>query len=91
MISNMCYGVSMIRTQVLLDRETHELLKRAAAARGIGLSALVRETLRVALGSRGVGPVAPRRYGFTFIGSVRGTRRDVARQHDAVLNRGKRW
>jgi hypothetical protein len=80
----------MVRTQILLDRETYDLLRRAATARGSSVSAFVRETLRDVVG--GPRPRAGRRrYGFTFVGCVRGGRRDVAEHHDAVLARGGRW
>lgn len=85
-----CYGVCMVRTQILLDRETYDLLRRAAAERGASLSAFVRETLRTALGGPGRRGSA-RRFGFTFVGFARGGRSDVAERHDAVLARRKRW
>lgn len=79
----------MVRTQILLDRETYERLRRVAAERGLGLSAFVRETLRTALGAtpkRG-----GRRYGFTFIGMLKERDRRVAESHDRHLGRGSRW
>ncbi len=81
----------MIRTQILLDPETHQLLHRAAAARGVSLSALVREAVRGALGGPRKGVRRRRRYGFSFVGCIRGDRRPVAEEHDAALGEGGRW
>jgi hypothetical protein len=84
----MMYAV--IRTQVLFDRETHEALKRAAAVRRIGLSALVRELVRHALGGSAPGR-RRRRFGWTFVGAIRGDRANVSERHDEILAHGKRW
>ncbi len=82
---------SVIRTQILFDPATYEALKRAAAARGMGLSALVRELVRGALGAEPK-PRRRTRYGFTFVGiGRRETVHDVSERHDDYLNRGKRW
>ncbi len=82
------YGV--IRTQILLDSSTHAALKKAAAAQGKGLSALVRELLSAAL--RGtVGKRGRRRYDWTFVGTAHGGPSDVAERHDDYLNEGERW
>jgi hypothetical protein len=86
----MCYGVSMVRTQILLDAETYDLLRRAAAARRISASALVRETLRATLGGPTKGR-RKRRYRFTFVGSLRGGPADLSERHDAALGEGDRW
>ena len=80
----------MVRTQILLDHELYELVRREAAERGSSISAFVRETLRSALGGSTT-RARRRRYAFTFVGSVLGTRADVAERHDAVLGRRRRW
>ena len=79
----------VVRTQILLDRATYERLRRTAAERGMGLSALVRETLQVALG--GPSPGGGRHYGFTFVGTLNDRDRRVAETHDRHLGRGSRW
>lgn len=80
----------VIRTQILLDSATHAALKKAAAARGKGLSALARELLGAAL--RGATTKrGRRRYDWTFVGKAHGGPGDVAQRHDDYLNRGARW
>jgi hypothetical protein len=74
----------MIRTQVQLDEETYEALRRRAFTEKKSLSAVVRALLAQALG------VTPRkkrrrRYNFDFIGKFRGEETDVSVRHDDYL------
>ena len=80
----------VIRTQVLLDAATHAALRKAAAARGKGMSALVREILSEAL--RGpAGKPGGKLYDWDFIGMGNSGVGDIAENHDRYLNEGKRW
>jgi hypothetical protein len=79
----------VVRTQILLDRDTYERLRRVAAERGLAVSAFVRETLQLALGGTAGG--RGRRYGFTFVGTLDDADRRGAEGHDRNLSRGSRW
>ena len=75
----------MRRTQVQLDENTYEELRRQAHERGISMSALLRELLRERLGAR---HPARRLEDFTFIGSGRskqGALAPVSERHDEAL------
>jgi hypothetical protein len=78
---------TMIRTQVQLDEPTYEALRQKAFAERKSFSALVREILSKALGR----PSRRKRGTFTFVGMVRGRKRDVSARHDEYLGRKNRW
>ena len=76
----------MRRTQIQLDEEIYEALRRLAFMRRRSLSAIVRELLREALGlsSRNLGD-------FTFIGAFSsGKKEAISERHDEILGEG-RW
>jgi len=80
----------MVRTQIQLDEETYEALRRRAFTERKSLSAVVRALLAEALG------VAPRkkrrpRYNFDFIGKYPGEEKDISVRHDEYLWGGSRW
>ena len=83
----------MIRTQILLDRATYDALRRAAFAKGKGISAFVREVLSSVLGSPRKPGRKGRRYAWAFIGKSRDPdgARDVSARHDAHLGGRARW
>jgi hypothetical protein len=88
----MCYGVVVIRTQILLDAATYDLLRKTAAARHMSVSGLARELFRACLGG-GSAPGGKHPYDFSFVGKGRGKKgaRDVAVRHDAYLGREGSW
>lgn len=77
----------MRRTQIQLDEQTYAALKRRAYARGCSVSALVRELLAEALGTR----PARRRLtlkDLSFVGAGRseqGAAAPVSERHDEAL------
>lgn len=81
----------MVRTQILLDEETYEALRRRAFEEHRPLAAVVRELL--AQGLQGRRPRKSRRagYGFTFVGMIKRDEADVSERHDEYLGTGKRW
>ena len=75
----------MRRTQVQLDENTYEELRRQAHERGVSMSALLRELLRERLGTR---RPTRRLEDFTFISSDRtkqGALAPVSERHDEAL------
>ena len=77
----------MIRTQIQLDDQTYEALRQKAFAERKSLSAVVRELLSRALGSQ----TRKARRKFTFVGMVRGRKKDVSARHDDYLGEKTRW
>lgn len=80
----------MHRTQISLEREQYELLRRDARRRGVSLSALLRELVaerfqrRRPSGRTGVDPLGR----ITGLGA--GSGEPVGRQHNRLLYRRKR-
>ena len=52
-------AVSEVRTQIYLDHEQHEALKRAAKDRSVSMAQVVREAVAVYLGEEGSSGVLP--------------------------------
>lgn len=75
---------TMHRTQIQLDRETYQALRRLAFERGQSLSATIRELLRQALG---ITRPSPRKIEqFTFIGAfASGEPNRISEEHDKPL------
>lgn len=77
----------MKRTQVQLDEQTYTALRRRAYARGCSISALIRELLAQALGTK---PVSRRLTlkDFPFVGtgrSAQGPGAPISERHDEAL------
>ena len=85
-----CYTVFMIRTQVQLDEDLYEALRRKAFTERKSIAATVRAILARALGRPSHGG-RKRRDRFTFVGAVRGKAKDVSVRHDDYLGKGPRW
>lgn len=73
----------MIRTQVQLTERQARDLRRIADARGISISAVVREAVDRIVEERG--EAAAWRRALAAIGSVRGGGENVAKEHDRYL------
>ena len=89
----LCYDPAMVRSQLLLDPEIQEALRRRAFEERKSMSAVAREILREALkprppkkGRKGKHP-----YDWDWIGRFHDTATDVAERHDDYLNEGDRW
>ncbi len=70
----------MVRTQVQLDEETFEAVRRIAFRDRVSISEVIRRALRQTLGG---GPRRQRKPG--FIGKGSSGRSDVSERHDEVL------
>ena len=82
------YKMAMKRTQVQLDANTYEALRRRAFEQGRSLSALVRESLAEFLGT-GKRKRRLTMQDFTFVGSGRsrqGRLTPVSERHDEALD-----
>ncbi len=79
----------MIRTQVQLDEDLYEALRRKAYRERKSIAATVRAILARALGRPPDRRNKPRTR-FTFVGAVRGKAKDVSVRHDDYLGRGPR-
>ncbi|MBI2896772.1 MAG: hypothetical protein HYY06_24660 [Deltaproteobacteria bacterium] len=80
----------VVRTQILIDEETYQALRRRAFEEHRPLAAVVRELLTQ--GVKGRRPRArPGRYRFTFVGMIKGDSADVSEHHDDYLDKDKRW
>lgn len=73
----------MIRTQIQLTEEQARRLKKIAAARGVSVSALIREAVEKAVAVDD-GP-ARRQRALAAVGRFRSGRRDVSAEHDRYL------
>ena len=82
---------SMTRTQVQLDDETRELLRKRAFQEKRSISTVARELLREALRTVPKRRKKPRYDLSSIIGIIRNDPADVAEHHDDYLNEGDRW
>ncbi len=73
-----------VRTQVLVDEEDYQRLKREAFERGISMSAVVREMCRERY-ARAKTTIKDPEAALRFIGAARDTKTDVAERHDDYL------
>lgn len=84
-----CYGASMKRTQIQLDDETYQRVRRRAFEEGRSISSVIRDILRASLGTGSEARV--RKAGqFAFVGigrSDQGDLRPVSERHDEALLR----
>lgn len=80
----------MIRTQVQIDEATYDALRNRAFEEHRSMSSIIRDLLSQSLGhgrNRRKKPAVR----FTFVGMVRGDKKDVSERHDDYLGGGKRW
>jgi predicted DNA-binding protein len=77
------YHAYMIRTQIQLTEEQARRLKAIAAARGVSVSALIREAVEKAVAVDD-GP-ARRQRALAAVGRFRSGRSDVSAEHDRYL------
>ncbi len=73
----------MIRTQVQLTEKQARALKRAAAARGVSMSALIRDAVDQVVGDQSRDRVWER--ALDAVGRLRGNAADVSEEHDRHL------
>lgn len=81
----------MVRTQVQLDDEQFEQLKRLASAEGVSMAELIRRGVEAILSRSDRG--ARHRDFLAALGTMRGANvpSDLAVNHDKYLNEGDRW
>lgn len=81
-----------VRTQVQVDPDVYERLRRDAKARDVSVSYVVREALAQYYVRSGKGSARKALAALDAItGVIRGDGRNVAEEHDRVLNEGPRW
>lgn len=73
----------MIRTQIQLDEETFEAVRRIAFRDHVSISEVIRRSLRETLTAS---TRAPRRRKLAFVGSGASGRSDISDRHDEALS-----
>lgn len=88
-----CYDVVMVRTNLQLDPEIREALRRRAFEERKSVSAVVREILREALAPKTKAKGKPKKhpYDWNWIGMFHDTATDVSENHDDYLYGPGHW
>ena len=87
----LCYDALMVRTNLQLDPETHEALRRRAFEERKSVSAVVREILREALAPKPKEKPKKHPYDWDWIGKFHDTATDVSENHDDYLYGEGHW
>jgi Arc/MetJ-type ribon-helix-helix transcriptional regulator len=84
----MMYDFFMRRTQIQLDEEMHEILRRKAYEQGTSLASVIRDALNRSLDRRPRRPARRKLRDFEFVGagkSEQGALAPVSERHDEAL------
>lgn len=75
----------MIRTQIQLTEEQLRRLRALAAARGVSVAELIRQSVDTVAPARGVSAQTRRQRAIAVAGRFRSGQRDVSAEHDRYL------